>query len=143
MEHAAESVRALASQRQRAAPVAIESRAPLDQFADIANAVTDEHVDRGVHAQAITGVDGVDRMQAGSVAGPHGRGNAALRVPGIALGRPGLGQDEDAAGGEADCCAQSCDAAANDDEIDLRQNLVLPANVILGARPSNGERAPK
>jgi hypothetical protein len=70
-------------------------------------------------------------MQGRRVVGAQRGGNAALRIPGIALGRPGLGQDEDAAGGEADCCAQSCDAAANDDEIDLRQNLVLPVNVIL------------
>jgi len=70
-------------------------------------------------------------MQGRRVVGAQRGGNAALRIPGIALGRPGLGQDEDTAGGEADCCAQSCDAAANDDEIDLRQNLVLPVNVIL------------
>ena len=70
-------------------------------------------------------------MQRRRVVFAERRRDAALRVSGVALGRPGLGQDEDAAGGEADCCAQSCDAAANDDEIDLRQNLVLPVNVIL------------
>jgi hypothetical protein len=53
------------------------------------------------------------------------RRDPALRVSGVALGRPGLGQDQDTARREADGRAQPRDAAADDDEVDDRQKMIL------------------
>ena len=58
-------------------------------------------------------------MQRRAVVGPDGRGDAALRVAGVALRRVGLGEDEHAPDRrERDRGAQAGDAAADDDEVE-------------------------
>ena len=99
--------------------IAIEPRAHAEQFADVADAVLDQRGDGGFVAQAVARAQRVGRVQRRAVVVADGRGDAALRVAGVALGRIGLGQDEHAAGRrERDRRAQAGDAAADDDEVD-------------------------
>src|SRR5689334_297724 len=91
VQHAAQSVRALAAERQLTRPVAIETRAPLDQLMDVAHAVFHQHVDGLFYAQSITGIDRVGGVLRRRVAGADRGGDAALRVAGVAFSGTGLG----------------------------------------------------
>ena len=106
--------------------IAIEARAPLEQLVDVADAVLDQHVDRGLDAQAIARGDGVGGVLLGRVAGADGGGNAALRVAGVAFGGIGLGEDEHVAGQrEIGGGAKAGDAAADDQEIRAPRHRML------------------
>jgi hypothetical protein len=58
----------------------IEGDAPADQFAHIARAVLDQHLDRALVAQAIAGRERVCEVPRGTVVSADGCGDAALRV---------------------------------------------------------------
>ena len=94
VQHAAHAVRALAAER-RAAPVAIaiERGAPLEQLADVADAVLHEHAHGVFVAQAVAGGHRVGEMLLRRILGADRGGDAALRVAGVALGGIGLGED--------------------------------------------------
>ena len=126
VQHAAYLVRRLFRQRERARPVAIETRAPVDELAHVAHAVVNEHAHRGFEAQAIARGNGVGGMQIGMVVVADGGRNAALRVTGIALVGIRLGEDDDVAGGgEVRGGAQAGDAAADHEEIRAPLHRVL------------------
>ena len=62
VEHAANAVRRLASERRTAVGVAVESSAPLQQLAHVPRAVLDQRIDRRLVAQSVAGADRVCRM---------------------------------------------------------------------------------
>ena len=90
---AASSVRA-----RRPIGIAVELGAPLDQLAHVPWTVADEHPHRRVVTQAIAGCNGVGGVQLRRVVVAHGRGNAALRVSGVAFPGLRLGQHQHGAG---------------------------------------------
>ncbi len=99
MQDAADAVRGLAAERQPPSRVEVELRAPLDQLTDVGRTVLDQHADRLFVAEAVAGADRIRRVQRGAVVVAHRRGDAALRVAGVAFGGCRLGEDEDAARG--------------------------------------------
>ena len=99
--------------------VAIERRAPLDQLAHVARAFVGRarRTASGTHRPSPAAIVSL-RVQLRRVVGADRRGDAALRVAGVALARIGLGEDDDAAGvGQRDRGAQTGDAAADHEEI--------------------------
>ena len=134
VHHAAEAMRALAAERELAGWFAIEARATGHQLARVAHAVFDQHANRRLQAQPITGRHGVGRMQVWRVARAQRRGDAALRVAGVALGGIGLGENEDVTGQrQIGGRAQSRDAAANDQEISTTNHERIVSGLGLGA----------
>ena len=98
--------------------VAVEPRAPLDQFARVARPLFAQHADRALVAQAITRDHRVSGVQLRRIVRPDRGGNAALRVLGVALGRIGLRDDDDVAGSrQLDCSTEAGDSAADDYEV--------------------------
>ena len=79
--------------RELAVGIAIEARAPLDQLADVARAVLDEHLHGPLVAQPVAGGDRVGGVQRRRIVGADRGGDAALRVAGVALAWLRLGQD--------------------------------------------------
>jgi hypothetical protein len=111
-------VRALASELELAGLVTIEVCPPRHQFANVANAVLDQHVDRRFIAQTIARSDRVCGVLGRRVAVANRGRDAALGVAGIAFVGIGLGQDEYVSvqskiGGSA----KARNAAADDQEI--------------------------
>ena len=106
VQHAAHAVRRLAPERRAGRRVAIERRAPLDQLADVARSLVRQHVDGVGHAQAVAGGDRVARVQLRRIVRADGRGDAALRVAGVALARIGLGEDDDAPASASEIAAR-------------------------------------
>ena len=69
-------------------------------------------------------------MQLGAVVGANRRGDAALRVAGVAFGRVRLGEDQHAADRrERNRGAQPRDAAADDDEVVKIRSWGTPVTV--------------
>src|SRR4029079_2596985 len=85
MEHPPHAVRAFASERRLALPVAIERGAPGDQLADVARAFVHEDLDRIAVAEAGAGFERVREVQRGRVVRAERRGHTALGVAGVAL----------------------------------------------------------
>ena len=106
--------------------VAIEARAPVDQLADVARALLDEHADGGLVAQAVAGADRVGGVQLGAVVGADRRGDAALRVAGVALGRrrPSSESSTRPAGASAIAARRPGDAAADDEEVEVCVDVI-------------------
>ena len=77
--------------------ITIEPRAPFDQLVDVADAVANQHVDRGLDAQSIAGRDRIGGVLSRRITRPDGGSNAALRIAGVAFSGIGLGQHEDVA----------------------------------------------
>ena len=118
MQDPAHAVRGFERERRTAAAVAIEPRAPVDQLAHVARALVAQDRHRRRIAQPVAGAHRVSGMQRGAVVGADRRGDAALRVAGVAFGRVRLGQDQHPADRrERDRGAQARDTAADDDEI--------------------------
>jgi hypothetical protein len=96
----------------------IELHTPRHQLADEPWAVFYEHLDGLRIAQAVTGGDGVRRMQFGSVAGPNGRRDTTLCMAGVAFAGTAFGEDEDVAvTGDFGSRAERGDAAADDEKV--------------------------
>ena len=118
MQDSADAVRRLETERRTTCLIAIELHTPVDQLLHQAGTVLDERPDRRLVAETVAGRQGVAPVQRRTVIGAHRRGDAALRVAGVALGGRGLGEHEDAAARrQRDRRAQSRDAAADDQEI--------------------------
>lgn len=62
MQHAADAVGRLAPERRPAVGVAIEPRAPRQQFTDVGGAFLNEAGDRRLVAEAVAGPHGIGRM---------------------------------------------------------------------------------
>ena len=125
MEHAPHAVSRLAPERRAAALVAIEAGTPLQQLADVSRSLLNQHAHRALVAQPVAGAHGVGGVKRRRIVLTERRRDAALRVPGVAFRRRRFGQDQDAAGGKADRRAQPRHAAADDDEVDDRQKMIL------------------
>ena len=67
--------------------VAIELHAPLDQLADVSRTVLDQHWTARVVAEAVAGGHRVGGVQFGRIVRAERRGNATLRITGIAFVR--------------------------------------------------------
>ena len=120
VQHAPHAVRRLASEGGPPARIAIEARTPFEQFAHIDRAFLDEHLHRFRVAQAVTRPHRIGGMEFGAVLVAHRRGDSALGVPGIALGRLVLGQDSHPARGcQRYGRTQPGDAAADDQKISV------------------------
>ena len=118
VQHAPYRVRRLAPERRTSAGIHVELRAPLGKLADVLHTLFNEHADRRLVTQPVARPHGIGRMKRRAVVVSDGGGDAALRVPGVALGRFGLRQDQHAAGGrQADGGAQSGDSASDDEKI--------------------------
>ena len=99
--------------RSNRAPHSISSRTYV-------RPVLDQHAHRRLVAQAVAGADRVGGVQRRAVVVAHRRGDAALRVAGVAFGGFRLGEDEHAARRrEPDRGAQAGDAAADDHEVHM------------------------
>ena len=98
VQNAADAVRRLTAECDRAAAVAIESRPPLDELADVRRSVLDQHPNGFCVAQPVAGAHGIRRMQLRAVVVSDGGGDAALCVTGVALRRIGFREYDDAAG---------------------------------------------
>ena len=141
VQHAPDAVCCFASERRTAVGVPIEARSPLRQLANVRGSLLDKHTDRRFVAQSVAGANRIGRMEIGIVVRSQSGRNSPLRVPGVALGRIGFGEDEDATmRGKRDSRAQPSDPAANDQEI-----RGTHADVILTPRRSRQrpERAEK
>ena len=126
MKDTAQTVRPFAPKRQRASAIAIETRAPVDELANITNPVLDEHLDCRIHAQAVTGVDGIDGVLPRGIIRRDRGGNAALRIAGVALGRICLGENQDVAGkSEIGRGAKARDATADEQEVRSPRHRML------------------
>jgi hypothetical protein len=126
MQHAPDPMRAFAAKREPALGITIEPRPPLDQLAHVAHAVFDQHPYRRFIAQAVAGGDRVGGVQRRGVVGAHCRGDAALRVAGVALSRIGLGEHEHVAGArEIGGGAKAGNAAADDQEVRTPRHRML------------------
>ena len=91
------------------------------QFPNVARSFVHQHVDRVGHAKSVARRHRVARMQLGRVVCAERRGDAALRVAGIALSRIGLGENHDVAGlGERDRGTQTGNAAADHEKVATR-----------------------
>ena len=102
----------------------------------------DQHRDRRLVAEAVAGAHGVGGVQRRRVVVAHRRRDAALRVAGVALGRFGLGEDQDAAGRrQTDRRAQPGDTAADDEKIwRVHAGVILPS-ASDGSRPHRRHHA--
>ena len=89
--------RRFAAERGPAVGGEVEPRAPRDQLAHVARPVLHEDADRRFVAQPVAGAHRVLGVQRRAVVVADRRGDAALRVAGVAFGRLGLGEDEHAA----------------------------------------------
>ena len=100
--------------------VPLEARAPVEQLAHVRRPLLDEHAYGLLVAQPVARANRVGRVQLRTVVVADRRGDAALRVAGVALVRIGLRQHGDAPGRrERDGRPQSRDAAADDQEISV------------------------
>ena len=118
VQHAAHAVRGLAAERRAAVGVAIEGRPPLHQLGDVARPIGHERLDGLRIAQAVARGDRVPCVQLRRVVGPHGRGDAALRVTGVALARMRLAEDGHLADfRQRERGALPCHAAADHQEV--------------------------
>jgi len=118
VQHPAHAVGGLASQRRRPGVVTIEGRAPVEQLTDIARTVLYEHVDGLGAAEPVARLHRVAGVELRRVVGANRRGDAALRVAGVALARIGLGEHQHVAHlGERDRGTKAGDAAADDEEV--------------------------
>ena len=118
MQHAAHAVRAFGCERRLAVSVAIEPRAPLDQLARIARSLVAEHAHGALVAEPVARDHRVARVEFRRVVFADRRGDAALRVLGVAFVRIGFRDDDDVAGRrQLDRRAEPRDSAADDDEV--------------------------
>ena len=118
MQHPADAVRGLASQRRLPVGIAVEIGTPRQQFVDVAGPVGHQHPHRVRIAQAVAGGDGVARVQVRRVVRPHRRRHTALGITGVALTGVGLGQNGHLAGlRQRQCGPQAGHAAADDEEV--------------------------
>ena len=123
MQHTPHAVRRLAPERGPSACVALEARAPVEQLAHVHGPLLDEHADGLLVAQPVARANRVGRVQLGAVVLADRRGDAALRVSGVALVRIGLRQHGDAPGRrERDGRSQSRNSAADDQKIVSRMH---------------------
>ena len=118
VQHAAHAVRAFGRERQFAVRVAVEPRAPLDQLARVTRPLLAEHADGALVAQAVARDHRVVRVQLGRVVCADRRGDAALRVLGVAFAGIGFRDDDDVAGRrQLNRRAEPRDSAADDYEV--------------------------
>ena len=120
VQHAAHAVRPLERERGTPIGIAIEGGAPLDQLANIARALFDQHRDRALVTESIARGERVGEVPSRAVVRANGRGDTALRVAGISCERIRLGENEDIVGaGERHRGPKRRDAAADDEEVGL------------------------
>ena len=130
MQHAPHAVRRLAPERGPSTCVPLEARAPVEQLAHVRGPLLDEHAYGLLVAQPVARANRVGRVQLRAVVVADRRGDAALRVAGVALVRIGLGQHGDAPGRrERDGRPQSRDAAADDQEVRVTHSQICDHNV--------------
>src|SRR5205807_2410193 len=80
VETATNAVGRFASQRDATVRFAVERRPPVDQLANVARSLLDEHADRLFIAQSITGADRIRGVPGRTVVVADRHGDAALRV---------------------------------------------------------------
>ena len=150
VQNAPDRVRGFAAERGPAVSLAIEPGAPLRQFLDVVEA-RPRRAPAPPPRRTIRRRRGSCPRREGrrAVVGTDSRGDAALRVTGVALGGIRLGEDEDAAGSrERERRAQPRDAAADDQKI--RGSMVNVGECYpsirdargAGSRPSSSFNAP-
>jgi len=119
VQHAAFRVAALAPEvvlDRVAGQVRVEARAERDELADALGPLVHDHVDDVLVTESGAGLDGVAGMRLEGVLRAPDRGDAALRVGGVALVGAILGEDGHAPGvGDAERERQPRDAAADDE----------------------------
>ena len=118
VQHAAHAVRAFGCERRLAVGVAIEPRAPVDQLARIARPFVAEDANGALVAEAVARDHRVGGVQFGRIVFADRRGDAALRVLGVAFVRIGFRDDDDVAGRrQLNRRAEPRDSAADDYEV--------------------------
>ncbi len=126
VQHAPHGVRAFAAKRRPAVGIAIELGAPVEQFADVVRSFADQHFDGGDVAEPGPRLERVVAVKLDAVVVAERRGDAALRVAGVALSAVGLGHQHDVAVAyEMNRGAKAGDAAADHDEIRAKSHRVL------------------
>lgn len=131
VQHTPGTVRGLHRERWLPVRAAIEPDAPFHQFANEAGAVFNEHLHRLRIAEAVAGGDRVSRMQLRRVAGTNGRGNASLRVTGVAFLGARFGQDKHiAVSGEFGGRAKRGDATADDEKVRAKLQAAPDAAIL-------------
>src|SRR5439155_18587450 len=128
----------LKTERRLPIRVHFEAGAPIDQLANVARPFFDEDTNRTFVTQTVTRTNRVRGVKSRTVTGSDSAPNASLRVAGIAFGRFGFRQNQDAASRrEGNRRAQTRDAAADDDEIvDVPGRSSHSLNAILAVRSS-------
>ena len=118
VQHAPHAVRAFGCERRLTIGAAIETRAPFDQLARIARTFFAKDVNGALVAEPVARDHRVVGVQFGRVVFADRRGDAALRVFGVALVRIGFRDDDDIAGRrQLNRGAKPRDSAADDDDV--------------------------
>ena len=139
VQHASYAVGPFDRQRQLAARVAIEPRAPIDQLADEPRPVLDQRLDRALVAQAVTGRKRVLCMERGRIARTDGGGDPALRMAGVPLAGLGLRQDQYIPDGtELGGGAQAGNAASDDEVIRAQVHAESDPVILVQSRTGDG-----
>ncbi len=98
VQHAAHAVRALGCERGLAIGAASEAGAPLDELARVPRPFVAEHAHGALVAEPVARAQRVSGVQIRRVVFAERRGDAALRVLGVAFVRIGLRDDDDIPG---------------------------------------------
>ena len=126
VQDAPDAVRRFARQRGRAVTLAIERSAPREQLDDVLRTFANEHVDGSGVAEAVAGGQRVLRMQFRRVVRTKRRGDAALRITGVAFAGIGLRENNDVARRrERQRGAQTGDSAADDEKISAHIHFAI------------------
>ena len=126
VQHAAHRVRAFASQGGPAVGITIERDAPIQQLPDIAGSLGDHDIHRVGIAEPGARIERVGHVQRRGVVRAHRRGNAALRVAGVALGAAGFGEEQHlSASDEIGRGAKARNPAADDHVVGANVHPVL------------------
>ncbi len=98
---------------------AIEAGAPAEKLFDAQRAFFDENAGGFAVDEAISGIDGVVKVQRDVFFAAHGDGDSALGVVGVRFAESFLGHDQDSGftSSKADGGAQTRDPCADDDEV--------------------------
>jgi hypothetical protein len=118
VQHPSRAVGALHRQRGLAVGSAVELHTPGHQLTHEARTIFDEDLNGLWIAQPVAGRNGVGGMQVWCVAGSNSRGDATLRMAGVAFAGSAFGKDEDVAmTGDFGSRAERGDAAADDEKV--------------------------
>jgi 3-dehydroquinate synthase len=131
MKHAPRTMGRFHRERECSIGRTIELDTPRDQFADESRTIFDKDLDGARVAQAVAGGDRVRRMQLRRVIRSDRRGNAALRVAGIAFSGSAFREDQDVAvTGDFGNRAKRGDAAADDEKVRAKLQAAPDAAIL-------------